>query len=93
MGLCAQYYWPVSSTKTVTAWIPLQAVSDEMGPLEYAVGSQQHDLGRHLSISGENELEILEVCSAAEVIIPCPNSRVLLQYTALVTLNSSLPLY
>ena len=31
-----QYYWPVSSDRTVTAWIPLQATPLEMGPLAFA---------------------------------------------------------
>ena len=56
-----QYYWPVSSDKMVTAWIPLQAVSSEMGPLEFAARSQQHDLGRQLNISADNERKIQEV--------------------------------
>lgn len=45
----------------VTAWIPLQAVSSEMGPLEFAARSQQHDLGRQLNISADNERKIQEV--------------------------------
>ena len=28
-----QYYWPVDSDRTITAWVPLQAVPQEMGPL------------------------------------------------------------
>ena len=58
-----QYYWPVSSDKMVTAWIPLQDVPPEMGPLEFAAGSQRQDLGRELNISGDNERRIGEVGS------------------------------
>ena len=33
-----QFYWPFTSDKTVTAWIPLHAVPAEMGPLEFVSG-------------------------------------------------------
>ena len=35
-----QYYWPLETDKTITAWIPLQATPLEMGPLEFSAGSQ-----------------------------------------------------
>lgn len=35
-----QYYWPLASDRTITAWIPLQAVPAEMGPLGFYAGSQ-----------------------------------------------------
>ena len=50
-----QYYWPLSSSKTITAWIPLQATSLEMGPLEFSAGSQEVLTGRELSISERSE--------------------------------------
>ena len=53
-----QFYWPLSTTNTVTAWIPLQAVPLEMGPLSFSVGSQTLLTGRDLAISDESE-EIL----------------------------------
>ena len=34
-----QYYWPLSTSKTITYWIPLQAIPLEMGPLEFSAGS------------------------------------------------------
>ena len=33
-----QYYWPLDSDKTITAWIPLQDTPLEMGPLEFSSG-------------------------------------------------------
>src|SRR6267142_3124064 len=30
-----QYYWPLETDKTITAWIPLQETPLEMGPLEF----------------------------------------------------------
>jgi ectoine hydroxylase-related dioxygenase (phytanoyl-CoA dioxygenase family) len=56
---CDQYYWPLDTDRTVTAWIPLQDVPLEMGPLAFAAGSHRIDLGRHLDISDESETRIL----------------------------------
>lgn len=53
-----QYYWPLSSDKTITVWIPLQEVKLEMGPLEFSAGSHQITEGRELSISDESEEKI-----------------------------------
>lgn len=53
-----QYYWPLSSDKTVTAWIPLQKINPEMGPLEFSAGSQAISEGRSLAISDESEEKI-----------------------------------
>ena len=50
-----QYYWPLDSDKTITAWIPLQATPLDMGPLEFSAGSHQIVEGRDLAISDESE--------------------------------------
>lgn len=50
-----QYYWPLQTDKTVTAWIPLQATPLEMGPLEFSAGSHQIVEGRELAIGDESE--------------------------------------
>lgn len=50
-----QYYWPLETDKTVTAWIPLQATPLELGPLEFSAGSHQIIEGRDLEISDESE--------------------------------------
>ncbi len=50
-----QYYWPLSSDKTITAWIPLQATTLEMGPLEFSAGSHQITEGRDMAIGDESE--------------------------------------
>lgn len=55
-----QYYWPVSSDRTITAWVPLQAVPQEMGPLAFFSGSQRVEFGRDLGISDESERAITE---------------------------------
>lgn len=50
-----QYYWPLETDKTLTAWIPLQATPLEMGPLEFSAGSHSIVEGRELEIGDESE--------------------------------------
>ncbi|MEM1453508.1 MAG: phytanoyl-CoA dioxygenase family protein [Planctomycetota bacterium] len=56
-----QYYWPLASDRSITAWIPLVDVPAEMGPLAFATGSQRFEEGRDLAISDESE----DVCGRA----------------------------
>ncbi len=53
-----QYYWPVSSDKMITAWVPLQATPEEMGPLAFCEKSHRFQIGRDLEISDESELTL-----------------------------------
>ena len=53
-----QYYWPVASDRTITAWVPLQAVPQELGPLAFFAGSQHVEFGRDIVISDESERAI-----------------------------------
>jgi len=53
-----QYYWPVSTDKTVTAWIPLQEIGLEWGPLEFSAQSQNLEEGRTLKISDDSEFQV-----------------------------------
>jgi ectoine hydroxylase-related dioxygenase (phytanoyl-CoA dioxygenase family) len=50
-----QYYWPLSSDRTVTAWIPLQETPLELGPLEFSAGSASLTQGRDKEISDESQ--------------------------------------
>ena len=50
-----QYYWPLQTDKTITAWIPLQATALELGPLEFSAGSHQLTEGRELEIGDQSE--------------------------------------
>lgn len=50
-----QFYWPLSSDRTITAWVPLQATPLEMGPLAFAAGSHRMGFGRDLEIGDESE--------------------------------------
>ena len=62
-----QYYWPLSSSNTCTAWVPLQATPREMGPLGFSVGSHRFASGRELEISDESERQIQEALAAADL--------------------------
>jgi hypothetical protein len=53
-----QFYWPLSTDRSVTAWIPLQTTPLEMGPLQFSVGSQRCSFGRDLEISDTSEREL-----------------------------------
>ena len=53
-----QYYWPLATDKTTTAWIPLQAIPLEMGPLEFSASSHEIVDGRELAISDDSEAKI-----------------------------------
>jgi ectoine hydroxylase-related dioxygenase (phytanoyl-CoA dioxygenase family) len=53
-----QYYWPLETDRTITAWIPLQAVPEDMGPLGFYARSQSESFGRDLGISDESEGKI-----------------------------------
>lgn len=55
-----QYYWPLETDKTITAWIPLQATPLEMGPLEFSAGSHRIVSGRELKIGDDSEKLIQE---------------------------------
>ncbi len=59
-----QFYWPLATERTVTAWIPLQPVPQSMGPLGFYKGSHREDFGRDLEISDESEARITRAMEA-----------------------------
>lgn len=61
-----QYYWPVSSDRTITAWVPLQATPLEMGPLAFARKTHRMAFGRELEISDESEIQIQKSLKEAQ---------------------------
>jgi ectoine hydroxylase-related dioxygenase (phytanoyl-CoA dioxygenase family) len=50
-----QYYWPLATENTVTAWIPLQATPLNYGPLEFSAGSNKLTAGRDKQISDDSQ--------------------------------------
>lgn len=68
-----QFYWPLQTDKTVTAWIPLQEIPLDMGPLEFSAGSHVITEGRELEIGDESEAKMeqrLRVTDFAHVTEP-----------------------
>jgi len=61
-----QYYWPFSSDRCVTVWIPLQDTSGDMGPLCFAAGSHRLSVGRELPISDDSEQELQRALTAGQ---------------------------
>ncbi|MCH8276215.1 MAG: phytanoyl-CoA dioxygenase family protein [Bacteroidetes bacterium] len=61
-----QYYWPLQSSKTTTAWVPLQETTLDMGALEFSPRSQCINEGRDLAISKDSEALIEGVLSRGE---------------------------
>ena len=59
-----QYYWPLETGKCVTAWVPLQAVPIDMGPLCFGRGSHIKNIARDIAISDESERQIREAIRA-----------------------------
>ncbi|GAC1365813.1 MAG: phytanoyl-CoA dioxygenase family protein [Acidobacteriaceae bacterium] len=62
-----QYYWPVSSDRMVTAWVPLQATPKEMGPLAFCERSHRFQIGRDLEISDESEMTLKEALASFSI--------------------------
>jgi ectoine hydroxylase-related dioxygenase (phytanoyl-CoA dioxygenase family) len=53
-----QYYWPLETENTITAWIPLQETPLSMGPVEFSAGSHHIVEGRELEIGDRSETVI-----------------------------------
>jgi ectoine hydroxylase-related dioxygenase (phytanoyl-CoA dioxygenase family) len=62
-----QQYWPMSGPNAITAWIPLQPVPIEMGPLCFGRGSHRKRIGRDLEISAESEQQIGDEVRRAKI--------------------------
>jgi ectoine hydroxylase-related dioxygenase (phytanoyl-CoA dioxygenase family) len=54
-----QYYWPLDTYNTVTMWMPLVDISEEMGMLTFASGSHSKGVIENLAISDQSD-ELLD---------------------------------
>lgn len=52
-----QYYWPIDTPNTVTMWMPLVDINEEMGMLTFASGSHTKGVVFEHEISDESETE------------------------------------
>ncbi len=53
-----QYYWPLSTTDTVTMWMPLIDIDEDMGMLTFASRSHRSGFVENLEISDESEAKL-----------------------------------
>lgn len=53
-----QYYWPLDTSNTVTMWMPLIDINEEMGMLTFASGSHRDGSIKSVAISDESEAEL-----------------------------------
>ncbi|RFM28355.1 phytanoyl-CoA dioxygenase family protein [Deminuibacter soli] len=53
-----QYYWPLDTNNTVTLWMPLVPITEEMGMLTFASGSHRGGSVKNIAISDESEAEL-----------------------------------
>ena len=68
---CDQQYWPLATDHTVTVWVPLQSVPEEMGPLSFSIGSHAVDFGRALEISDDSEREVARRLKLSDLPTEC----------------------
>lgn len=62
-----QYYWPLSTDRCCTVWLPLQDTPLDMGPLSFAAGSHRFDLGRRLPIGDRSEEAVQRELAARDL--------------------------
>ncbi len=62
-----QQYWPMASDRSVTAWIPFQAVPVDMGPLSFGRSSHRFDIARNVAISEESDRIIARAVQEREI--------------------------
>lgn len=53
-----QYYWPLDTDKTITMWMPLIDITEEMGMLTFASGSHDSGFVENIAISDESEKKL-----------------------------------
>lgn len=53
-----QYYWPLSTTQTITMWMPLIDIDEQMGMLTFASGSHKDGFVENVAISDESEKKL-----------------------------------
>jgi len=59
-----QTYWPIDTDKTITMWMPLADVTEEMGSMSFATGSHKKGYISKLGISDESHQTLGDYISA-----------------------------
>jgi len=74
-----QPYWPIEETDTLTAWIPLDGATGEIGCMGYVPGSHRVGLRRFVNIFFGNPEDVLarpELAGATPVFVEVPRGAV-----------------
>lgn len=53
-----QYYWPLDTSNTITMWMPLIDIDEQMGMLTFASGSHKAGFVENIAISDESEKKL-----------------------------------
>lgn len=69
-----QYYWPLDTTNTVTMWMPLIDIDEEMGMLTFASGSHKSGFVENVAISDESEKKLEQHIKDKGFTISRPNT-------------------
>ncbi len=69
-----QYYWPVDTNNTVTMWMPLVDITEDMGMLTFASGSHTKGYLGTLPISDESEEVFNKYIAENDMSIHCEKS-------------------
>jgi ectoine hydroxylase-related dioxygenase (phytanoyl-CoA dioxygenase family) len=69
-----QYYWPLDTQNTVTMWMPLIDITEEMGMLTFASGSHQAGFVGNLAISDDSEEALAQLVQQKKYPIVRPNA-------------------
>lgn len=56
-----RYYWPLDTDRTVTMWLPLVDVTEEMGPMIFASGSHRAGGLGDVMISGDTDRRLTSI--------------------------------
>lgn len=62
-----QFYWPLDTPHTVTLWMPLVPVTPEMGPMEFASGSQRLGNLGDFAIGDESQREFARIVAERDL--------------------------
>lgn len=69
-----QYYWPLSTSNTITMWMPLMDITEDMGMLTFASTSHREGFVGNLAISDESESAIEELISERQYPVTRPKT-------------------
>lgn len=55
-----QYYWPLDTNNTITMWMPMVDITEDMGMLTFASGTHHNGMVDNIAISDESEKTLEE---------------------------------